>query len=99
MDQEYIPRFLDEKERLLFFSMNELIAFIFVFGVGIAVQLAGFGLLGGIGAIILTRWLKRKGYLDVLVYYIYWFFPSWILKIVRIDLNGTPPSAYRMLTG
>ena len=99
MEQEYIPRFLDEKERLLFFSMNELIAFIFVFGIGIAVQLAVFGLIGGAGAVVLTRWLKRKGYLEILVYYLYWYFPPWILVAVRIELKGTPPSAYRMLTG
>lgn len=99
MEMEYIPRFLDEKERLLFFSMNELIAFIFVFGVGIAIQMAAIGLIGGIGAVLLTRYLKRKGYLEILTYFLYWYFPPWILTVLRIEIKATPPSAYRVLTG
>jgi len=99
MEPEIIPRFLDEPEKMMFFSIQEIGVFILLFGTGVAIQLALFGLFLAILGVIGVKYLKRNGFLEVIFYYLYWYFPSRVLRMMQIQIDGLPPSAYRVMSG
>ena len=99
MEPVYIPRSLDEKERILFLHLYELIVFIGGFGLGIVFRVPMLGLFIGVGGFVLCRFLKRRGVLDVLANVLYWYLPPAGMKMLQYKLEGTPPSAFRLMTG
>jgi len=99
MEPIYIPRSLDEKERILFLHMYEIIVFVAGFGIGITFKVPMLGLMIGVVGFALCRYLKRKGLLDVLANFLYWYLPPWGMSVVQFKLQGTPPSSFRIMTG
>lgn len=99
MDPVYIPRLLDEKDRILIFQLYEVLAFVFGFGLGIAFKMPMLGIGIGLGAFIFSRWLKRQGLVEVYANYLYWYIPVERMKTLRHPLEGTPSSALRVMTG
>ena len=91
----YIPRKLDDPERILFFSTDEVMVMMFPF---MMMYLMLDSLLLGLicGAFALYSWKKFKGseQANLHVYIMYWFYPGGLLK-----LKATPPSYIRKYYG
>lgn len=95
----YIPRLLDARERILFFSTFEVVS---VFGGLMVGQLSDQWLLAmvvGISSFIGVRKLDQKGYFDTVGYYAYWYFPDSLLKLLQMNYFEKAPSHVRELTG
>ena len=99
MDAVFIPRFLDQEERLFIFTRMDLAALIGPFALLLPLQQAGVGLLLGFGMVGLTRLLKRKGMLGNLRELAYWYFPASLLKFAGVKIEAMPPSHFRVLAG
>ena len=95
----YVPRFLNERERVLIFDMIELVTVLGFFGVGIAFKSAGAGIVLGITGFLFSRWCKRRGYFEILPNILYGYLPEWLMRVLHFKLQGTPPAHFRMLTG
>lgn len=99
MDVINIPRTLDEKDRILFFTVQEILAFLGGFGIGIVFKVPVMGLAFGGGLFFFARWIKRQGYADVIANYLYWYVPTHRMGLLSYKLEGTPPSAIKQWTG
>ena len=99
MEPVYVPRLLDEKDRILIFSLYELLAFVGGFGLGIVFRMPVLGIGFGIVALLFSRWMKRNGYMDTFINVLYWHISEKGMSILRFKLEGTPRSAYRQMTG
>lgn len=99
MKKVYIPRFLDQEEQLLFFTLKELVVGLVTLGIGILMSQALFGFIFALLAIYIMRWLVRRGYAPLINTYCYWYFPKEFLKMMRLDIEDLPPSSHRNLTG
>jgi conjugal transfer pilus assembly protein TraL len=89
----YIPRYLDDPERWLFWSMDEAIMIIapLIFGIYM-----GNLLISLVASFILyTSWRKIKGteQANLAVYAFYWFFPKALTRL------ASPPSYIRSYIG
>lgn len=90
----YIPQHLDEQERYLFFTPDEL--GVVVVPLMLATVLANFliGLMVSATLFWLLRRFKKGAGLPRLMTMAYWLFPSAVFK-----LKATPPSHLRELAG
>lgn len=87
----YIPKNLDEPPRWLFWSMDEAIILLCPIGMGIILGFTFWGFLLGVGAFLGWKRIKGNDQANLIIYMIYWYFPS-----VLIKLKYTPPSYNRM---
>lgn len=90
----YIPRCLDEPEKILFWSLDEVGIIIVPFLVGIIVGHTIIGMI--IGILLYTKWRKLKGTgsSNLIIYATYWYLPSFVTS-----LKATPLSHYRLYLG
>lgn len=94
MRDTYIPQYLDEPERYLLFTPDELMAV--VMPLAILTLLVNF--LAGLAVAAFAFWALRKfkqgGALHRVVWRAYWILPSELFR-----LKATPPSHLRCLAG
>ncbi len=86
-EEFYIPRYLDEPERWLFWTIDE--AMVLLLPIIVALN-AGYLMLGMVvSGLSYVAWmkLKRNGHINTVRFAIYWFYPSTIMR-----LKHTPPS-------
>ena len=95
----YIPRYLNERERILIFDLIELMMLLGGLGLGIAFKNALAGVVFGIVAFMFSRWCKRRGYFEVFPNILYGTLPTWLLDAFKFKLKGTPPAYCRVMTG
>ena len=94
MKDSYIPQHLDEPERYLVFTPDELV--ILVLPIAILTIVANFliGLVVGMAGVWLLRKVKKGAGLSRLLWMAYWLLPS-----DAFGLKATPPSHLRELAG
>ena len=94
MKDSYIPQHLDEPERYLVFTPDELA--VLALPLGILTIVANFlvGLIVGMAGVWLLRKIKKGAGLNGLLWMAYWLLPSEIFR-----LKATPPSHLRELAG
>ncbi len=85
-----IPRRLDDPERWLFWTLDEAAVLLGPVVLGLAANAFIAGLLAGLAAWWLLRRAKRGGGSNIALYALYWFLPSFVLR-----LRATPPSHLR----
>ena len=85
----YIPKSLDEPEKILFFTLQEFAMFMAPFGMGILLNHTIKGLLCAVLLLILYQKFNNSN-LNI-VYLVYWYLPNWCL-----GLNYLPQSCYRI---
>ena len=90
----YIPRQLDEPERLLFWSMDEALLMLLPVGIGIMSGFILTGVIAGIMFFLLWKKIKGAGQVNLAMYGVYWFFPS-----ILSGMKFTPPSYQRFYLG
>jgi len=91
---DYIPQYLDEPERYIFFTPDEAIAAIVPLAGLSALTNFAIGLVAAVAAVLMLRKFKEGGPLHRLVWRAYWILPPGILKT-----RATPPSHLRHLAG
>ncbi|WP_062095430.1 MULTISPECIES: type IV conjugative transfer system protein TraL [unclassified Caulobacter] len=92
--ETYIPQYLDEPERFLIFTPDELIAVVIPLAICTVVLNFAYGL--GLSAIIFIalRKMKQGGGLQRLLWIGYWLLPADVTR-----LKATPPSHLREMAG
>ena len=90
----YIPQYLDEPERFFVFTPDELVAVVTPLAICTVVVNFAIGLVMAAGAFVLLRKLKQGGGLHRLLWVLYWYLPTDILR-----LKGSPASHLRELAG
>jgi len=91
---DYIPQYLDEPERYIFFTPDEAAAAIVPLACLSALTNFAVGLAGAAAAVLMLRRFKEGGPLHRLLWRAYWILPSGVLKT-----RATPPSHLRRLAG
>lgn len=96
MDEKryYIPRYLDEPLRVIIFTLDELMALVLPYLLGLVLfdaPLLGLGM-GGAAVYGLKRLKGNQGH-RFLWYCVYWHTPGWM------QLRYTPASHYRTWVG
>ncbi|MFN7097091.1 MAG: type IV conjugative transfer system protein TraL [Gammaproteobacteria bacterium] len=90
----YIPQYLDEPERILLWTVDEALAFIVPFMVGLLVGYQTTGLvLGAISMIAIKKFKSHQGQAHYRRW-LYWYFPSRLANV-----KATPPSEIREYLG
>ena len=90
----YIPRTLDAPTRWLFWSIDEAFMILLPFGMGLILHYVVFGSIIGLSAFIIWRRVKGKNQMNLILYLVYWYCPSGLLR-----LKKTPPSYNRVFLG
>lgn len=90
----YIPKFLDEPERFLFWTLDEALALVAPMILGVIVGHTIIGLSIGLVAMLVLRKLKSSGGSKVIKSWLYWHLPSNLIRT-----KGTPPSYIREYGG
>ena len=99
MERVYIPRYLEERERVLIFELRDILFLFAGFGIGITFGQVIAGILFGIALVMGGRYLKRKGIFKVLRNFLYWNLPFWGLRLFIMRFEATPPSYIRVFSG
>ncbi len=94
LERYYIPKRLDEPERLLFWSIDEACLMIVPIFMGIIVGYTTTGILIGITFYLQWRKLKGNNQANVIRSLAYWVLPSSIFY-----LKKTPASHLRLFVG
>ena len=89
-----VVEYLDEPERILFFTIDEFLSFIIPMGVGLGSHHSGFGLLIGLLGLFFIKKFKANDGGSFLQRLMYWYLP---LKFGK--LKYTPPSYLRDFIG
>lgn len=92
--QFWIPQYLDEPERFLFFTMDEALVLFAPVGFGIFANHFMLGLVLGIAGLFGYRKLKGTHGKSVMHFAKYWYFPA-----SMSSLRCTPPSFIRFYQG
>lgn len=90
----YIPRHLDDPEKIGFWTIDEAIAMVGPFALGIVFKSIMIGIVGGLVCYFALKKIKGGGRENVALYAFYWHLPSRLL-----GLRFTPASFKRRLTG
>ena len=90
----YIPQFLDEPERFLIFTPDELVAVVAPLALCTVFINFAIGLVMAVAAFAGLRKLKRGGGLHRLLWRLYWHLPADVLR-----LRASPPTHLRELAG
>lgn len=85
----YIPKSLDEPEKILFFTLQEFGLFMAPFGVGMLLGHTIKGLVCACALLVLYKKFNKSN-LNI-VFLVYWYLPSWCL-----GLDYLVPSCYRI---
>lgn len=93
-DQFWIPQYLDEPERILFFTLDEAMILFSPFVLGIVMEHLLIGLLLGIAGLYSYRKLKGTHGKSVMLYAKYWYLPASMSRMIF-----TPPSHIRFYQG
>jgi conjugal transfer pilus assembly protein TraL len=93
-DDFYIPQYLDEPDRFLFFTMDEAIALIGPMFVCWMLNFILTGLVLGPAFLMLLRKLKGSEQSNIARYAMYWYLPAEVSR-----LEATPPSHVRQFVG
>ena len=91
---DYIPQYLDEPERYIFFTPDEAIAAIVPLACLSALTNFAIGLVAAFVAVLVLRKFKEGGPLHRLLWRAYWILPPGVLKT-----RATPPSHLRLMAG
>lgn len=94
LEQFYIPKRLDEPERLLFWSIDEACIMIMPIFIGLMLGHVIIGLSIGIFGYLKWRKLKGNNQANLIRALAYWVLPSSIFR-----LKKTPPSHIRLFVG
>jgi len=94
MRETYIPQYLDEPERYLVFTPDELVAVVFPLAIGTMAANFLWGLLAAGLAFWSLRKFKQGGALHRVLWRAFWVLPSDLFR-----LKATPPSHLRFLAG
>ena len=89
-----IPEYLDEPERILFWTMDEALALLVPVALGIQTAHPTLGLFCGFGLMLLLKRLKGTDRHDFLPCVLYWYFPRQLTR-----LKVMPPSYCRRFIG
>lgn len=89
-----IPRRLDDPERWLFWTLDEAAVLMGPAVLGLAANAFVAGLVSGVAGWLLLRRAKRGGSASVALSALYWFLPSFVLR-----LRGMPASHLRRFAG
>lgn len=92
--ETYIPQYLDEPERFLIFTPDELVAVVAPLALCTVLLNFAVGLVCALAAFFGLRKLKQGGGLHRLLWTLYWHAPTDVLR-----LKGSPPSHLRELAG
>lgn len=92
--ETYIPQYLDEPERFFVFTPDELLVVVAPLAICTVVLNFAVGLAIGVLAFVGLRKLKQGGGLHRLLWVLYWYVPTDVLR-----LKGSPPSHLRELAG
>jgi type IV conjugative transfer system protein TraL len=79
-----IPKYLDEPERLLFFTYKELALFMAPFGMGVLLGHTFKGMLCAIALFFLYKKLNPSNQSTSIVHIMYWYFPSWFIPMKQL---------------
>jgi len=90
----YVPQYLDEPERFLVFTADELVAVVGPLAICTVLLNFAVGLAISGCAFVALRKLKQGGGLHRLLWILYWHAPADVLR-----LKGAPPSHLRELAG
>lgn len=93
-EEFFIPKTLDEPGKWLWFTMDETLAIIGPVILGIAIGYMLSGILMSLFLLISLKKIKRGKSANILIFYIYWHYPAWIL-----NLKYTPSSYVRNFYG
>ena len=99
MDSVYVPRLLDDKERVFIFYMYEFVLFAGGLGLGLIFESLLMGVSLGVGSFLVSRQGAKRGLFDVLPNVLYWFAPRGLLRALRYRVDHLPPSAWRLMVG
>lgn len=99
LDSIYIPRLLDERERLFIFSVYEAVAILFAIIIGNGTQRWIFASIIGIILFMIVRKADQRGLFDTIAYYRYWYMPDSVLKLVQLNVFSKAPSYIRLMVG
>lgn len=89
-----IPKYLDEPEKILFFSMKEIPIFMAPFAIGMLMGHTIKGLMGAIALFYLYKKIKAQNAGSSITHLFYWYCPEWLFKMSVI-----PPSHIRIFIG
>lgn len=90
----YIPQYLDEPERFFIFTPDELVVVAFSLAICTVMLNFAVGLIVAATGFLALRKMKQGGGLHRLLWSLYWYVPSDVLR-----LKGSPPSHLRELAG
>lgn len=86
--------YLDEPERILFFTIDEFLSLMIPIAMGIKTHHLLLGLLAGIALVSLIHKLKANDSHAFVQRMLYWYFPPQLSKVKHIS-----PSCYRSFIG
>lgn len=92
--QYYIPKRLDDPERIGFWTMDEALSLVGPFAIGIMFQATVAGLVGAALCYFALKKVKGSDQPNAAMYAVYWHLPSRLLQ-----LRFTLPSSTRTLAG
>ncbi len=90
----YIPRYLDEPERWLFWTIDEACILVIPVIIGISLSYFILGIILSLTSYISWIKLKRAGHISTIRFALYWFYPDIIMR-----LKATPSSHLRFYIG
>ncbi|MEM8985157.1 MAG: type IV conjugative transfer system protein TraL [Pseudomonadota bacterium] len=90
----YIPKRLDDPEKIGFWTIDEAIAIAGPFALGIVFKAIVVGIVGGLACYFILKKMKGSARENFALYMLYWHFPSRLLQ-----LKSTPSSFKRRLAG
>jgi conjugal transfer pilus assembly protein TraL len=93
MDKYYMPRFLDQPYKMVFFTIDEAIILLFSVIGGLYIGKLIAGILLASGLIFIIKKLKGKEGHYFIYHLAYWYLPE------IIKLRSTPPSYLREILG
>ncbi len=89
-EEFYIPQYLDEPERWLFWTLDEAMILVTPIVISLLASHIFLGIIISCSGYIFWVKLKRNGHISTIIFAIYWFYPAKIIKLVN-----TPPSHIR----
>ena len=90
-----IPKYLDEPERILFWSLDELFVMLLpVIIIGFCFNHLAYSF--GVGLVTCVHWKRFKGseQANLHLYVLYWFYPHWVTRF-----SATPKSYIKTYLG
>lgn len=94
LEDFYIPKKIDAPEKILLWTLDEVLSFIIPFFLGVALNQSTSGILIGVGSFIFWKMFKGSSSPAVLMGVLYWYLPSFIF-----NTRSVPGSHIRVILG